>query len=102
MKPVKQRPTSRMKHAYEIPDQAQQGHEPPGDEKYGPKEVQKGAKNPPRERKSPVKQANRKPNEGQKEVKNGPKKQTQKRNQKSTEEDSQKSRREIDGNAVNA
>jgi hypothetical protein len=70
MKPVKQRPTSRMKHAYEIPDQAQQGHEPPGDEKYGPKEVQKGPPNPTRRTKSTVKQATYRTREVQKEGKN--------------------------------
>ena len=84
MKLVKQRPTSRMKHAYEIPDQAQQGHEPPGDEKYGPKEVQKRVQNPHQFLKSPLKHVSHEKSGVQKEVKNGPQKSTQKRNQNCT------------------
>jgi hypothetical protein len=62
-----------MKHAYEIPDQAHQGHEPPGDEKYGPKEVRKGVQNPHPITQNPVKHVSHETREGQKEVKSGPK-----------------------------
>ena len=51
------------------------------DEMYGPKGVQKRVRNNPRNRKSPVKQANRAQRFGQKGCKNGP----QKRNQNSAQ-----------------
>jgi hypothetical protein len=61
-----------MKHA-------QQGQEPRADEKYGPKEVQKGPKNRSPITQNPVKHVSHEKSGVQKEVKNGPKKQTQKR-----------------------